>query len=553
MQAIKTVALREAENTSRRIREQTAWFYLRHMNIDEETKAHAVFNGLLTRKEREMLPTPQGEKEKEVRSQLCTRSALLEAQLYDTINAYTKLFIMNDASLPDDLRKKLNAELEQFNAQTTQMLTDKSADCVRRNASADQMAEELLEVFNKAAKKLAGDIDGAYMQASWYYLLHQFAKAGYREFRHVVEHKAGLCETCLSLSEQTFTLEELVQQELLPPLHPNCRCVIVPVYETGMDGSRTSGGFSSKTTNWPNGSGKTTLVKLLTQHLAPDSGFVRLGKNLEMAYFDQNREMLDPDKTLWRTLCGEGDHIYVRGHYRHVIAYLKDFLFTPDQAQSPVSCLSGGEKNRLMLALSLARESNFLVLDEPTNDLDMDTLDLLQEVLDEYEGTILLVSHDRDFLNKITTSMLYMRGDGSVIEHIGSYEELYDKYIARDGSFGRKAPAETKRQPYAVPKSGRSVSESVQSDSAIVPENSSQAKTVRLSYKDQRLYEILPDEIASIEQKIVGLEKELSDPGLYAADEKKFYALSGQLQQLQKEKDEKETQWLEIELLKSSL
>lgn len=303
----------------------------------------------------------------------------------------------------------------------------------------------------------------------------------------------------------------------------------------------------------PNGSGKTTLVKLLTQHLAPDSGFVRLGKNLEMAYFDQNREMLDPDKTLWRTLCGEGDHIYVRGHYRHVIAYLKDFLFTPDQAQSPVSCLSGGEKNRLMLALSLARESNFLVLDEPTNDLDMGTLDLLQEVLDEYEGTILLVSHDRDFLNKITTSMLYMRGDGSVIEHIGSYEELYDKYIARDGSFGRKAPAETKRQPYAVPKSGRSVSESVQSDSAIVSENSSQAKTVRLSYKDQRLYEILPGEIASIEQKIAVLEKELSDPGLYAADEKKFYALSGQLQQLQKEKDEKETQWLEIELLKSSL
>lgn len=160
---------------------------------------------------------------------------------------------MNDASLPDDLRKKLNAELEQFNAQTTQMLTDKSADCVRRNASADQMAEELLEVFNKAAKKLAGDIDGAYMQASWYYLLHQFAKAGYREFRHVVEHKAGLCETCLSLSEQTFTLEELVQQELLPPLHPNCRCVIVPVYETGMDGNRTSGGFSSKTTNWYDG------------------------------------------------------------------------------------------------------------------------------------------------------------------------------------------------------------------------------------------------------------------------------------------------------------
>lgn len=256
------------------------------MNIGEDTKAYAVFNGLLTRKEREMLPTPQGEKEKEVRSQLCTRSALLKAQLYDTINAYTKLFIMNDASLPDDLRKKLNAELEQFNAQTTQMLTDKSADCVRRNASADQMAEELLEVFNKAAKKLAGDIDGAYMQASWYYLLHQFAKAGYREFRHVVEHKAGLCETCLSLSEQTFTLEELVQQELLPPLHPNCRCVIVPVYETGMDGSRTSGGFSSKTTNWYDG-----LLQIPAEAKALLNGFVsaqqeRIGRGTLGGFLD---------------------------------------------------------------------------------------------------------------------------------------------------------------------------------------------------------------------------------------------------------------------------
>ena len=193
---------------------------------------------------------------------------------------------MNDASLPDDLRKKLNAELEQFNAQTTQMLTDKSADCVRRNASADQMAEELLEVFNKAAKKLAGDIDGAYMQASWYYLLHQFAKAGYREFRHVVEHKAGLCETCLSLSEQTFTLEELVQQELLPPLHPNCRCVIVPVYETGMDGNRTSGGFSSKTTNWYDG-----LLQIPAEAKALLNGFVsaqqeRIGRGTLGGFLD---------------------------------------------------------------------------------------------------------------------------------------------------------------------------------------------------------------------------------------------------------------------------
>ena len=225
-----------------------------HQNINEDTKSYTtVFSGLLTRKERETLPTPQGEKEKAVRQQLCTRSALLEAQLYDTINAYTKLFIMNDVGIPAELRKKLNAELEQFNAQTTQMLTDKSADCVRRNASADQMAEELLAVFNKAAKKLSGDIDGAYMQASWYYLLHRFAEAGYREFRYVVEHKDGLCETCLSLSEKTFTLEELVEQELLPPLHPNCRCAVVPVYEIGMVESRTSGGFGTETTNWYDG------------------------------------------------------------------------------------------------------------------------------------------------------------------------------------------------------------------------------------------------------------------------------------------------------------
>ena len=223
------------------------------MNIDEDAKPYTVFNGLLTRKECETLPAPQGEKEKAVRQELCTRSALLEAQLYDTINAYTKLFIMNDSGIPADLRKKLNAELEQFNSQTTQTMVDKSASCVRRNASADEMAEELLAVFNKAAKKLSGDIDGAYMQASWYYLLHCFVEAGYREFQYVVEHKDGLCETCLSLSEKTFTLEELVEQELLPPLHPNCRCAVVPVYEIGMVESRTSGGFGTETTNWYDG------------------------------------------------------------------------------------------------------------------------------------------------------------------------------------------------------------------------------------------------------------------------------------------------------------
>lgn len=282
----------------------------------------------------------------------------------------------------------------------------------------------------------------------------------------------------------------------------------------------------------PNGAGKTTLIKLLTKHLEPDSGFIRIGKNLEMAYFDQNRERLDPTKTLWRTLCGEGDHIYVRGHYRHVVAYLKDFLFTPDQAKSPVSCLSGGEKNRLMLALSLARESNFLVLDEPTNDLDMDTLDLLQEVLDEYQGTILLVSHDRDFLNKITTSMLYMSGDGNIIEHVGNYEELYEKVILKEQK-NTKINSIKKAQPQQVDRK--------------------QNKNNQLSYKDKRLYEILPDEISEIENKIKELEIELSNPDLYLKDTEKFYALSSKLEKLKQDKDEKETKWLELEVMLSSL
>ena len=280
----------------------------------------------------------------------------------------------------------------------------------------------------------------------------------------------------------------------------------------------------------PNGAGKTTLIKMLTKHLEPDTGFVRIGKNLEMAYFDQNREQLNPEKTLWKTLCGEGDHIYVRGHYRHVVAYLKDFLFTPDQAKSPVSCLSGGEKNRLMLALSLARESNFLVLDEPTNDLDMDTLDLLQEVLDEYQGTILLISHDRDFLNKITTSMLYMSGDGSIIEHVGNYEELYEKYISKE----TKKINQTKKQ---------------------VVENKERKtnKTNQLSYKDKRLYEILPQEISEIETKIADIELLLSDAALFTKDTQKFYKLSEELESLKFEKDEKETKWLEIEMMISAL
>ncbi|MBO4294231.1 MAG: ABC-F family ATP-binding cassette domain-containing protein [Alphaproteobacteria bacterium] len=275
----------------------------------------------------------------------------------------------------------------------------------------------------------------------------------------------------------------------------------------------------------PNGVGKTTLIKLLTKKLEPDSGFVRMGKNLTEAYFDQNRITLNPKKTLWKTLCHEGDHIWVRGHWRHVVAYLKDFLFKPEQAEALVSTLSGGEKNRLMLALALAQESNFLVLDEPTNDLDMDTLELLQEVLDEYEGTILLVSHDRDFMDKVATSVLYMKGDGTIYEHVGAYTELLEKIKA-------VCPKENKATT-AKPEIKKEKQNNIN----------------KLSYKDKRLLEVLPIEITALEERISEIEKELSnDVDLYTRDSKKFDLLTSELQKAKEEKEGKETLWLEIQI-----
>ena len=283
----------------------------------------------------------------------------------------------------------------------------------------------------------------------------------------------------------------------------------------------------------PNGAGKTTLIKLLTKRLEPDSGHVRIGKNLEEAYFDQNRLTLDPKKTLWKTLCNEGDHIFVRGSYRHVVAYLKDFLFRPDQAQCPVSALSGGEKNRLMLAVALAQPSNFLVLGEPTNDLGMDTLDLLQEVLGEYEGTILLVSHDRDFIDRVVTSVIYMPGDGSVSEHAGSYSDLLEKLKS-------KIPAKKENKKEALPRKEEKP-------------KSETKKTGRLSYNQQRLLEILPGKISELEKQIGDTEAALSDSSLYTENPEKFDALTTQLEELKAELEKSENQWLEIEMLRESI
>lgn len=278
----------------------------------------------------------------------------------------------------------------------------------------------------------------------------------------------------------------------------------------------------------PNGTGKTTLIKLMTKRLAPDSGHIRIAKNLQEAYFDQNRVILDPKKTLWKTLCPEGDHLFVQGQYLHVVAYLKNFLFKPEQAQSPVSVLSGGEKNRLMLALLLAKESNFLVLDEPTNDLDMDTLDLLQETLLNYTGTLLIISHDRDFMDKVCGSLLYLKGDGSVTEYVGTYTDLLKQ--------------EHQKEKNTIIKKEKSLKKTEKSHSSSV------TKTIGLSFTEAHRLKQLPNEIETLNLKINQIEEKLSDPLFYQNNPDDFDKQAKTLNELKIQLEQSETLWLELQL-----
>src|SRR6185436_16920884 len=191
----------------------------------------------------------------------------------------------------------------------------------------------------------------------------------------------------------------------------------------------------------PNGAGKTTLLRLLIGELERDTGSVKLGANLLPVVIDQRRTALDPDKTPWEILADRNDHVLVRGTPKHVMTYLRDYLFKDEQARQPVRTLSGGERNRLLLAKALAAPSNLLVLDEPTNDLDADTLDLLQEALAEFDGTVLLVSHDRDFLDRLVTSTIALEGDGATTEYAGGYSD----YLIQRGP--REAPAPATAAP----------------------------------------------------------------------------------------------------------
>ena len=282
----------------------------------------------------------------------------------------------------------------------------------------------------------------------------------------------------------------------------------------------------------PNGAGKTTLLKMLMGELVPDSGTVKLGTNLLPVVIDQRRIGLDPDKTPWETLADRNDHVLVRGHLTHVMTYLREYLFRDEQARQPVRTLSGGERNRLLLAKALAAPSNMIVLDEPTNDLDADTLDLLQEALADYDGTVLLVSHDRDFLDRLVTSTIALEGDGTAIEYAGGYSDYVSQRGPRLEATG-VTPSRV-RQKAAAPR-----------------ENGRVAK--RLGYKRERALVELPKKIEALRAEMAALNAALVDPALYSRDPKGFAAKSARLGAAQAEIDAAESEWLDIEMLREEL
>ncbi|WP_019404495.1 ABC-F family ATP-binding cassette domain-containing protein [Chelatococcus sp. GW1] len=285
-----------------------------------------------------------------------------------------------------------------------------------------------------------------------------------------------------------------------------------------------------------NGAGKTTLVEMLTGRLAPDAGTVRLGANVAMARLDQTRSALDPEASLTEVLTdGAGDSVVVNGQSRHVVSYMKDFLFSPEQARTPVKVLSGGERARLLLAKALASPSNLLVLDEPTNDLDLETLDLLQEMLADYAGTVLLVSHDRDFLDRAATSVLMAEGQGRFVEYAGGYSDM----VAQRGS-GVGARAVEKAKVQKAPKPA--------AEKAAAP-----APRKKLSFKDKHALVTLPARITELEKTVAELAGRLSDEALYARDPDGFARVSAKLAEVQGELSAAEERWLELEMLREEL
>ena len=279
----------------------------------------------------------------------------------------------------------------------------------------------------------------------------------------------------------------------------------------------------------PNGAGKKTLLNLLTGALAPDAGSVAIGTNLAQVTVDQRRDVLDPDRTLVQTLTGgAGDNVVVAGKTRHVVGYMKDFLFAPEQANTPVGVLSGGERARLTLALAFAKPSNLLVLDEPTNDLDLETLELLQELLADYPGTVLLVSHDRDFIDRVVTSVIATEGDGRWIEYAGGYTDM----LAQRGPVKAIAPPiQTKAKADAAPR----------------------VSAKRMTFKDRHTLETLPTRIATLEAEAARLTVMLADPDLYTRNPARFAEVTAALESVRQSLAAAEEQWLELEILREEV
>ncbi len=291
----------------------------------------------------------------------------------------------------------------------------------------------------------------------------------------------------------------------------------------------------------PNGAGKTTLLKMLTGQLEPDSGMVKLGTNLKIATLDQKREDLNPNDTLAHYLTdGRGENLLVNGELKHVTGYMKDFLFQPEQARTPIRNLSGGERARLILARILARPTNLLILDEPTNDLDIETLDLLQEIVAGFSGTVILVSHDRDFLDRTVTSTIAPvnpdQPDGRWIEYAGGYSDMMAQ---RKGAAEEKRKAEKQEKAKAAP-------------SASASQDPSKAKG-KLSFKQKFALENLPKEMEKAQGEIAKREERMADPNLFTKDPATFNTLAKEMTKLREKLETMEEEWLELEMLREEL
>lgn len=286
----------------------------------------------------------------------------------------------------------------------------------------------------------------------------------------------------------------------------------------------------------PNGSGKTTLLSLLTGTLAPDSGSVRIGTNIEMASLEQDRDSLNPNWTLAEAMTdGKGDTVSIGGQTKHVVGYMKDFLFSPEQIRTQLRALSGGERGRLMLARALARPSNLLVLDEPTNDLDLETLDVLEETLADYSGTVILISHDRDFLDRVVSSVIVPEGAGRWTEYAGGYSDMLTQRGADIASTKPVRNATAREQKAAAAAAAASRSKK------------------KLNFNDRHALENLPKQIAKLEGEIKRLQAKLDDPELYARDRNAFDAAMVAISKAQADLAASEEKWLALEMLREEV